>query len=199
MQNLRFGAIGNNAVHLCIDMQSIFSKDSPWAIPRLERILPNICLLTEAYSSRTIFTRFIPAQSPEFAGGNWVRYYKHWESMTLNNICHTALEIVPQLKKYVPPALVVDKTVYSPWFTNELKSFLETDKIDTLLISGAETDVCVLATVLGAVDIGYRTIIVTDAICSSSNASHKALQYFYSERLAFQIETASTTEVLKSC
>ena len=38
--------------------------------------------------------------------------------------------------------------------------------------SGSETDVCVLATVLDAVDIGYRVIVVRDAICSSSDEGH---------------------------
>ena len=35
---------------------------------------------------------------------------------------------------------------------------------DALIVSGSETDVCVLATVLDAVDIGYRVIVVCDAI-----------------------------------
>ena len=41
--------------------------------------------------------------------------------------------------------------------------------VDTLVISGSETDVCVLSTVLGAVDRGYRVVIAIDALCSSSN------------------------------
>jgi PhnB protein len=34
---------------------------------------------------------------------------------------------------------------------------------DTLILTGAETDVCVLSTALGAIDHGYRVIIVEDA------------------------------------
>src|SRR5580704_8356992 len=34
---------------------------------------------------------------------------------------------------------------------------------DALIISGSEADVCVLATVLSAVDLGYRVIVVRDA------------------------------------
>ena len=37
------------------------------------------------------------------------------------------------------------------------------------IVSGSETDVCVLATVLDAVDMGYRVIIARDAVCSSSD------------------------------
>jgi Isochorismatase family len=41
----------------------------------------------------------------------------------------------------------------------------------SLIVSGSETDVCVLATVL-AVDIGFRVIVVRDAVCSSSDEGH---------------------------
>jgi hypothetical protein len=46
---------------------------------------------------------------------------------------------------------------------------------DALIVSGSETDVCVLATLLDAVDIGYRVIVVRDAICSSSDEGHEML------------------------
>lgn len=36
-------------------------------------------------------------------------------------------------------------------------------EVNTLIGSGSETDVCVLATVLDAVDMGYRVVIVRDA------------------------------------
>jgi nicotinamidase-related amidase len=60
-----------------------------------------------------------------------------------------------------------------------------------LIISGSETDVSVLATVLDAVDIGYRVMVVRDAICSSSDEGHEMLMLLYE-----QIETASAEAVL---
>jgi nicotinamidase-related amidase len=47
-------------------------------------------------------------------------------------------------------------------------------KADTLIVSGGETDICLLATVRGAVDRGYRVALATDALCSSSNETHEA-------------------------
>ena len=65
-----------------------------------------------------------------------------------------------------------------------------------LIVSGSETDVCVLATVLGAVDIGYRVIVVRDALCSSSDEGHDMLMRLYHTRFSEQIETADAEAIL---
>ena len=67
------------------------------------------------------------------------------------------VELMPELAHYVPPAQTLDKPVYSPWWAPDLHQRLRARDCDTLVVSGGETDMCVLATVLGAVDLGYRT------------------------------------------
>ena len=54
--------------------------------------------------------------------------------------------------------------------------------VDTIIITGGETDVCVLATMLGAVDWGFRVILVTDALCSSADETHDAMMNVYMNR-----------------
>jgi nicotinamidase-related amidase len=56
---------------------------------------------------------------------------------------------------------------------------LDGSKVDTLVVTGGETDICVLATVLGAVDRGFRMVLVSDAICSSADQTHDALMELY--------------------
>ena len=46
-------------------------------------------------------------------------------------------------------------------------------KFKTLIIMGIETDFCVLATVVGAMDAGYHCIVVSDAVGSSKEEGHK--------------------------
>jgi nicotinamidase-related amidase len=104
---------------------------------------------------------------------------------------------VPSLKRLVPPAAVVDKTRYSAFAASGLSGHLTRRRADTVIVTGSETDVCVLATVLGAVDRGLRVVIVTDAICSSSDEGHDALLTVYRGRFSEQIETA-TAEVILS-
>jgi nicotinamidase-related amidase len=98
----------------------------------------------------------------------------------------------------VPPATVIDKKVYSAFAGTRLPAHLRQRGADALVISGSETDVCVLATVLGAVDHGYRVILLRDAVCSSSDAGHDALLEVYHGRYGMQIETAETETVLSA-
>jgi nicotinamidase-related amidase len=63
------------------------------------------------------------------------------------------------------------------------------------VVSGAETDVCVLATVLSAVDLGFRVVIVEDALCSSSDEGHDALMTMYRMRLHEQIDVIEAREL----
>jgi nicotinamidase-related amidase len=67
---------------------------------------------------------------------------------------------------------------------------------DALIVSGSEMDVCVLAKVLDAVDIGFRVIVVRDAVCSSSDEGHEMLMRLYHTRYTEQIETADAEAIL---
>jgi nicotinamidase-related amidase len=65
-----------------------------------------------------------------------------------------------------------------------------------IIITGAETDVCVLATVLDAVDLGYPVNVIADAVCSSTDASHDAAMLLYSTRFYQQVQMLSTDVLL---
>ena len=147
---------------------------------------------------RTIFTRFMTPETADQLPGMWKRYYEKWRETTRAVIDPQLLDLLPALKTLVPPARVFDKTRYSAFAGTTLHQLLRQCEADTLIITGSETDVCVLSTVLSAVDLGYRVIVVTDAICSSSDAGHDALMTVYHERYSLQVETATAEEVLSS-
>jgi len=104
---------------------------------------------------------------------------------------------VPELAAFVPPAQVIDKRVYSPWVDTDLHERLQAQGVDTLVVTGGETDVCVLGAVLGAVDRGYRVVVATDALCSSSDETHDASLAVYQNRYGQQVETATTDLILR--
>ncbi len=193
---LRFGPLGDNAFHLCVDMQNMFAGQTDWHTPWMERVLPNVERLVRRDPARTIFTRFVPAQNAEAAQGAWRQYYERWHTMTLDEIDPAMVEIVPSLADFVPPAIVFDKSTYGPWNDGALEGLLRCRRIDTLVVTGGETDVCVLGTVLGAVDRGFQVVVVGDGLCSASDETHDALMLLYSHRYGAQVETALTDEVL---
>jgi nicotinamidase-related amidase len=194
---LRDEPIGSNAIHVCVDMQRMYQEATPWALPWMPKVLPNIVRLCERHKSDTIFTRFIPARRPGEGVGTWRRYYRRWEMMTIEHIGFDMVDLAPELRRFVPPGQVVDKPVYSPWLGSSLRVALQARGIDTILVTGGETDMCVLSTVLGAVDFGYRTIVVRDALCSASDESHDAMIDLFSNRYGQHIETADTAEILR--
>ena len=177
-----------DAAHLCIDMQNIFAKGGVWETPWMERVLPVIADICARYTERTVFTRFITPQQPQDRRGQWQAYFTKWQCATRGKLAPGALDIVPDLARYSPPALVVDKPAYSAFFGSRLGQLLVERHVGTVVVSGAETDVCVLSTVLGAVDLGFRVVIVQDALCSSSDAGHDALMTMYRTRFHGQID-----------
>lgn len=193
---LTHGPLGESCIHVCVDMQRLFGPGYPWAFPWLERVLPYVEELCDAHPERTIFTRFIPAAKPGQGRGTWARYYRRWAECTLDHIGIDGVKLILALERYSPPARIIDKSVYSPWLNGSLDRLLGGTGIDTVIVSGGETDVCVLATVLGAVDRGYRVILANDAVCSSSDATHDALMQLYLDRFTEQIEVVSTAEIL---
>ncbi|TFW14218.1 cysteine hydrolase [Brevundimonas intermedia] len=189
--------IPSSAAHLCIDMQRMFVEDTDWKTPWATRVLPVIVRLCEEKAERTCFTRFIPATRPGEGRGAWRGYWDRWPSMTLEVLGERMTDLALDLQRFSPPAWIVDKTLYSPWTGTDLDPVLRRSGVDTLVITGAETDVCVLATVLGAMDLGYRVVVATDALCSSSDEDHDSLIALYHRRFGQQIETAEVDEILR--
>ena len=184
-------------VHLCVDMQRLFSDEGPWPTPWLPRVLPVIEEIAGRFPERTVFSRFITPQRPETMPGARANYYRRWRQTTQERIEPKLLELLPSLGRLAPPAVVVDKTRYSAFVGSRLHDILRERRTDGLLITGSETDVCVLSTVLSAVDLGYPVTLVTDAVCSSSNEGHDALLQVYCGRYSEQIDTARAADVLR--
>ena len=193
---LQHGPLGPNTVHVCVDMQRMFSEDTPWSTPWMRRVLPRVVPLCETRPERTVFTRFIPPGRAEDASGTWRRYYRRWPQMTREVIHPDLIRLLPELELFTPPATVFDKAHYSPWIDGRLDSLVRGLGADTLIISGGETEVCVLGTVLGAVDLGYRVVVAADGVFSSVNELHGAVQTLLHDRFSQQVETALVEEIL---
>jgi nicotinamidase-related amidase len=138
------------------------------------------------------------SSSPESGrgAGAWRRYYERWSAMTVDRLGPEMVDLVPDLARFVPPARICDKHVYSPWTGSDLHIRLLERSIDTVVLTGGETEVCVLATMLGAIDWGFRVILVTDALCSSADETHDAMMQVYLNRFGEQVECVTTETLL---
>src|SRR4051812_48520031 len=114
-KSLQFGPLTPRSMHLCIDMQNLFAEDTEWHTPWMKRVLPMVEEIAGRHAEQTVFSRFIPARTPDAAPGTWRRYYERWPQMTLACIDRRLLELIPSLARLVPPAHVIDKRVYSPF------------------------------------------------------------------------------------
>jgi len=195
---LSFGPLGAGTVHVAVDLQRIFAEATAWQCTTIPAILPNVLRLAHAYPGRTVWTRFVVPHRPEDVPGAWQDYYRHWEQFTGRVMEPGLIDLVPDLVPHAEADLVVDKLTYSAF---EVPAFAETlDRLgaDTLLFSGVETDVCVLGTLLPAIDRGYRVVAVSDALASSSEAGHRATLDAVLPRFDRQVEIATTDDVLRA-
>ncbi len=182
--------------HLCIDMQRMFNEQTAWNVPWMANVSDQVEELAERFTAETVFTRFVPPRNASQMPGAWKTYYEKWKQMTLDHMPDELVDLVPRLQRFVPPARVFDKRTYSPWIDGRLHQALSRDGVDTLIITGGETDVCVLATVVGAIDLGYRIIIPRDAVCSGADTTHDSTLELLEKRFSMQVEVASTEELL---
>ena len=188
--------IGPDAVHVCVDMQRIFAEETGWHTASIPDILPNVIRLTEHAPQRTVFTRFCTPPRPELARGHWRRYYERWEELTTDVIGVAMLDVMAELAPFAPPARIADKTTYSAFESAEFRAMLDDLGCETVICSGVETDVCVLGTVMQAMDLGYRVVVADDAVHGSTPDAHfAALDHVY-RRFEDQIEIGGTTEVI---
>lgn len=188
--------LGAATVHIAIDMQRLFAEATDWHAPALAAILPNVVRLAEAMPEHTLYARFMVPPNAESAPGRWRRYYERWSGVTGEALDPSLLDLVGPLAAIASPDWYIDKFGYSAFSGTDLDRRLRDAGVDTLIFTGVETDVCVLSSLFGAIDLGYRAILAGDALASSSDESHDAIATHFFPRLNEQIEVASTTEII---
>ncbi len=196
MQDIR--PIGRDAVHVVVDMQDLFAAQTVWHTPSIPIITPAVRRLVAHRSDRTIFTRFMTPHTADESSGAWQTYYRRWTPVTTSQMDPAMLDVMSEFRSFIPPAHVIDKTTYSAFESDTFVNLLHAMACQTLIVTGVETDVCVLATVMTGVDRGYRVIVAEDAVTSSDEDAHRAMLDLVYRRFEDQIEIGSTAEIIAS-
>lgn len=82
-------------------------------------------------------------------------------------------QIVPELTP-APGELVVRKNVPSAFFGTSLAAWLTQRGVKTLLVAGAVTSGCVRASVVDAMQLGFRPLVVSDCVGDRALGPHEA-------------------------
>ena len=84
---------------------------------------------------------------------------------------------------------VIQKTTNSAFVNTELLSLLESSSVTSLIVVGLTTDHCVSATVRSAADLGFKTILISDATATYAKTGVDGT--VYEADLVHAIELAS--------
>ena len=189
--------IGSDGVHVVVDMQRLFAEDTGWLVPTIHTVLPNIQRLVDHRPDRALYPRFITPKSAEAADGHWKAFYRRWPQVTQDRLASPALfDLMAPLSAKAPADAQIDKPGFSSFSTPDFAKALARLKAGPLVLTGVETDACVLATAIDAMDRGYRVIVASDAVTSTSLEAHRAaLDHLY-PRMAPLLELATTSDII---
>lgn len=130
---------------------------------RARKIVPNIASLLKKARERGIPIIYLrDAHSPDD------REMDIWGEHAMKG--SKGSEIVPELKPQENDK-VIEKSWYSGFVGTELPSVLKELGVDTLIMTGVSTDICVQNNVAHAYFSGYRTIVPRDCTASLDEGS----------------------------
>jgi nicotinamidase-related amidase len=185
----------SRAMHIVIDMQRLFADHPDWAVKDIGRIRAEVTWLAEYKPGRTLWTRFVPAQNADSAKGSWRKYYQAWPSATLDGGGAAYVDLLPEHRTLAGKAQIFDKSGFSAFTNEKFVNALQSAGIETLVLSGVETDVCVLATALDAIDAGFFVVLARDALTSGTVAAHQAVLDVVAPRYAPQMTIMNHAEL----
>jgi nicotinamidase-related amidase len=175
----------SRAALVVVDMQNDFVRaGAPMEVPDARATIPIIQTLASRFRARhapVIFTRFVAGPertllwnwSPQCAPPTcacWRDKRRTYADVAGERL---AFEVVDELPAGAADH-IIDKYGYSAFHDTVLPQILKAEGIDTLVVTGTVTQICIEDTVHGAFHSGYPTIVVADAVSSYDRDLHAA-------------------------
>lgn len=188
--------LGVDTVHVVVDMQRLFAEETGWRVPTIETVMPNIQRLVGHRPARALYTRFITPANAGAGNGVWQGFYRRWPQVTQDQLSPKLFDLMAPLAARAPAGAQIDKLGFSSFSAPDFAAALDRLKADALVLSGVETDACVFATAIDAIDRGHRVVIAIDAVTSFSLAAHRAALDHILPRFAPLIDLAATSDII---
>lgn len=155
---------------LVVDLQRLFtSPDQPTFIAATRDALPRALLLVDAFraAARPVaYTRHAHVAPPRGAGmGRW------WSRFVIDGTA--AAELDPMLSP-AEDEPVVRKDHYAALFHTPLEGWLRSKSVDTVVLCGTMTHICVDTTARDAFMRGFDVVVASDACASKNPTLHEA-------------------------
>ena len=161
-----------------IDMQNFYMKEGASSYcPAAQAIVPNVNRLADAvrrFGSPVIWVRNV-TNSAAFKG-----WSHHYERMTPARIDIRRRELAKDGDGFKfwheMDVRKVEKIRYSAFIpgASNLERVLGEEGVDTIILCGVATNVCVESTARDAMMMNYRTVIIEDACAANSKEAHEA-------------------------
>lgn len=156
-------------------------------------VIPNVQRLLERARQRQLFIVFTEAGSIRPDGADlpgWMRRHIAISGAAVyppfsDPSCRVDDSVAPR-----PGELIVQKTTSGPLNSTKLDQTLRVLGIDTVIVSGVVTDVCVAQTAREFGDRDFDAIVVEDACASTDDARHRAAL----ETIAYTFGFVESTE-----
>ncbi len=171
---------------LVVDMLEVFVRGRLRA-EGAEEIIPNIRRLRDAFHEANL-----PVVYTNDAHYPFDFEVRHWGPHALRGSeeARVVKELEPTEKDFI-----VLKRRYDAFFATDLDLLLRELGVDTVVLTGVATDICVLHTAAGAFFRGYKVIVAEDGTAGVTRERHKlALDYM---RQVYGAEVMKTDEIIE--
>jgi nicotinamidase-related amidase len=195
-----------NPALVIVDMQNDFVREgAPMEVPDARVTIPQHQQLIAAFRKAglpIIYTRFLAGPSrtllyewsPQLEPPTLAcqrGYLRHFADVGKTLDCADVIEeIYPQ-----PGDYIIDKYGYGAFHSTNLHDTLRSLGVDSLIMTGTVTQICVEETARGAFHHGYRTTVVSDAVSSYIPDLHAATLKNFAHKFGW---VSTTHEVLQA-
>ncbi len=116
-----------------------------------------------------VFTRVVYSDDGS-DHGVWIEKAPRLAELTETAACSQISDILPAQ----PGDIIIRKKQASAFFGTDLDGILRARGVDTLVIVGATTSGCVRATVIDAMSLNFRPVVLTDCVGDRAMGPHEA-------------------------
>ena len=177
-----------NVAMIVVDMQNAFLSDEGsmtlggMDITELKKTVAPVVRLVDACHKADvpiIFTRYVLRADYKDAG---LRSERRAEFKKINSLVTGTWDVELDSRMDAQPGdYILDKTRYSSFYNTSLEVILRGLEVDTLIVCGVTTEICVESTIRDAYFRDYRICVPEDAVAAMDVERHrgtlKTIQY----------------------